>query len=251
MLKLDHIILRSPDADRTFADLVEAGFPPFYEPEQLNAGMRSGIVRAGAVDIEVLSFTGDRQPEVSGYGLGFRTDGEELPEVAARLRQAGIPTSAPMPGRAGEGADERTWSALFLGGLLPDGFPAVTTTHAPDWRDRLMSHALGLLGRIPAVARASAKRPGSSMVVVTEYGFDIEHLRASKADGPSVESAVVGIGDAGAKWADLGELAGPGLELTAGGPTGVLKIAVAGASWDEGRQLALGAVQVSGRAGAG
>ena len=54
-LSIDHLIIRSAIPEETLAELAErAGTPVLTEVEHVR-GMASGIVRAGAVDIEVLA----------------------------------------------------------------------------------------------------------------------------------------------------------------------------------------------------
>ena len=64
------------------------------EPTRIG-GLTSAIVRAGAVDIEVLAI-GDEPPDGRrAIGLGFVAD-RPIIEALAVLRAAGIPTSVPI-----------------------------------------------------------------------------------------------------------------------------------------------------------
>jgi hypothetical protein len=75
-LRLDHVILRSPDADATVGALSAAGFPVLESPTVMaGGGMRSAILRGGPVDVEILEF-GTPPPDVAGYGLGFVDDAD-------------------------------------------------------------------------------------------------------------------------------------------------------------------------------
>jgi hypothetical protein len=82
--------------------------------------------------------------------------------------------------------------------------------------------------RIPALARAATRRAGSSMVVLTEYGFDAAAWRASVPGGPRVLSVQLGTGGHRAAWERLpldGEVR---LELDDDGPPGVRRVELAG-----------------------
>jgi hypothetical protein len=243
MLRLDHLILRSPEPAATVAALRDAGLPVLAPLTALaGGGLRSAILRAGPVDVEVLA-VGDPPAQVEGYGIGFDAAGEDLGDVAARLRAAGIATSPPLAGRAGD----RAWRALHLRGLLPDPFPAGFTTRPPGLGERLAAGVLGAAARLGPVARAGTRRSGGSMAVVTEYGFDVEAWRAAVAPGPAVTGVEVGVGGCAAGWAALGPLAGPPLDLRGDGAPGVRRIVLAGAGWEAGRApLVLGAVTLTG-----
>lgn len=202
MLRLDHVILRSPEPEVTVAVLREAGLPLLEALTPLaGGGLRSAILRA-----------------------------------------AGIATSPPLAGRA----QDRTWRAVHLRGLLPGPFPAPFTTRAPGRAERLGAGALDAAGRIGVVARAGARRLGSSMVVVTRYDFDVASWRAAMPAGPGATGVEVGIGNRAPAWAALGPLGGPALTLRADGPTGVRGITLAGAGWHAGREpLVLGDVTIA------
>jgi hypothetical protein len=185
MLTLDHIIIRAADPAATLAVLSErGGFPVLAEPTEIG-GLTSAIVRAGAVDIEVLAIGDDPPGSPRGYGLGFVAD-RPITEALAVVRAAGIPTSVPISASAGSGPDRRRFRTAQVGGLLPDSFPMSMSTRKPGLRDRVSARSGSALGRIPAVARAATRVPGASMVVVTEYGFDAVAYRASRPAGPEL-----------------------------------------------------------------
>jgi len=243
-LRLDHLILRTADVDGALARLRDAGLPVLAEAEDVAAGMRSAIVRAGPVDIELLAIGDDAPPEPEGYGLGFVAPGQALPDAARRLRGAGLPTSAALTGRAGEGGRRRTWRVVQVAGQLPEPFPVAVTAKPPGRRERVLGAATGLLGRIPAIARAATRRAGRSMVVVTEYDFDVAAWRRTVPDGPAVTEVEVGVGDAFGAWERLGAVAGPRLVLRPDGPVGPRRIVLSGDGWAPGGPLALGAVRL-------
>lgn len=242
MLVLDHVILRSGDLEDTLAVLRDVvGFPVLAEPVDLGGGLRSALLRAGSVDVEVLAF-GDGAARVEGYGLGFVSDDPDLFAVARGLRAAGLSTSPPVRGRA----DGRTWQALHVAGLLPDPFPALFSPRVPGPADRVAGALLGLLARVPGVARAATGRPSRSMVVVTRYGFDVDAWRAGAGDGPRVVAVEVGAGGRAEVWSRLGEIGGPRLVIRPGEPTGVRRIVLTGPGWPPEREpLELGSVVVS------
>ena len=169
LLALDHVILRSPEPRSTLDDLAaRLGAPVLAAVEEV-AGLASGIVRAGALDIEVLQIGVETPAAVQGYGLGF-TAGAPLADAAAALRAAGYSTSAPVRATA----SGRTWRAFQVHGLLPDPFPLPTSTRPPGVIDRLSETVGALATRIPALTRRATRNAGSSMVVVTEYAFDAD-----------------------------------------------------------------------------
>ena len=104
MLTLDHLILRAADPAATLAELADRLGAPVLAPVAEVSGLASGIVRAGALDLEVLRVGATPPSQVSGYGLGFTAD-VPLPDASAALRSAGYPTSVPAKatadGRAG------------------------------------------------------------------------------------------------------------------------------------------------------
>jgi hypothetical protein len=219
-LTLDHVILRAADPAVVLRELSEkAGAPVLVEPHDAGAFV-SGIVRAGALDIEVLRIGTTPPSKVQGYGLGFTAD---VPARAAlaELRAAGFATSVPT----GATANGRMWRAVQVHGLLPDPFPAPVSAKAPGVLDRATESVAGVLGRIPAIARAATRKSGSSMVVVTEYDFDADAWRAAAGEGPDVFSVEVGTG--GHDWSALPIEPGP-LLLHRDGPPGVRRITFEG-----------------------
>ena len=137
-----------------------------------------------------------------GYGLGFLAD-VPLAEASRQLRELGFPTSV----ATGATANGRSWAAVQVHGLLPDPFPLPTSAKPPGVIDRVTESAAGVLGKIPAVAKAAARNAGSSMVVVTEYRFDHAAWRAEAGEGPDVFSVEVGTG--GHDWSKLPIESGP------------------------------------------
>ena len=89
---------------------------PVLAPMQSVGGLQSGIVRAGAIDIEVVAL-GDPPAEPVGYGLGFVAP-EGFEATVQTLRAAGIATSPAPWVRAGG----RRWRAAQIHGLLPIRF---------------------------------------------------------------------------------------------------------------------------------
>ena len=69
--------------------------------------------------------------------------------------------------------------------------------------DRFSEVIGGVLVRIPPFARAATRRAGSSMVVLTEYGFDVEAERAHAESGPTVAAVRVGTAGFGEAWERL------------------------------------------------
>ena len=143
--------------------------------------MHSGIARAGAIDVEVLKIGKEDPPRPQGYGLGFTSDAD-LEETSRELRALGFPTSAP----ARAVADERAWRAVHVHGLMPDPFPAPTSAKPPGVGDRITGGLVGVLSKVPAVAKVAMRDAGGSMVVVTDYEFDAATWRAGAGSGPDV-----------------------------------------------------------------
>jgi len=205
-LKLDHIIIRSGQPEETLAELAERGRMPIHAPVQSVGGLLSGIVRAGPIDIEVVAL-GDPPAEPVGYGLGFVAP-EGFEATVQALRSAGIATSPAPWVRAGG----RRWRAAQIHGLLADPFPAPTSTRELGAVDRIGEVIGGVLVRIPPFSRAATRKAGSSMVVLTEYGFDVEAERALAAPGPAVAAVRVGTAGFGEAWERL-RLSGVQLHL--------------------------------------
>jgi hypothetical protein len=215
-LTLDHVILRAADPAATLAELADrAGAPVLAHVEEVG-GLASGIVRAGAIDLEVLRIGAEPPPHPLGYGLGFSAD-VPLAEAVADLRERGFPCSPP----ARAAADGRKWSAVQVHGLLPDPFPVPAST-----KRRAAFEAVGAaLARIPAVSKAATRKAGSSMVVVTDYEFDADAWRAKAGAGPDVIAVEVGTG--GRDWSRFPLEPGP-LQLHHSGPPGIRRIVFEG-----------------------
>ena len=205
-LTLDHVILRAADPRRALARLEEQGLP-VLEPVTKVGPLESGIARAGAIDVEVLRIGGDGPAEATGYGLGFTADAP-LEEVAAELRRRGLAVSIPLAGRAAD----REWRVIHVAGLLPDPFPAPVSSKPPNPVVAALTRAAI---RIPGMAALGARRAGGSMVVVTEYGFDVAAWRARVPAGPAASAVDVGVDGHEAAWAALSPVAGPALQLDA------------------------------------
>jgi hypothetical protein len=236
-LSLDHLILRSATPEHTLAQLAERAGAPIAVAVDPVGGMASGIVRAGPIDIEVLRIGDEPPPRPHGYGLGLVAD-VGFSEAVASLRALGVGTSPAPLAAAGEGAQRRTWRASQLQGLLPDPFPSPASTRKPGLRDRMMQASAGLMLRIPAVARAAMRRAGGSMVVLTEYGFDVAAWRAGVPAGPRVLAVELGTGGHRAAWERLPLDGAVPLELDDAGAAGVRRVMLAGS----GRPFALGDV---------
>ena len=225
-LDLDHLILRAGDPAATLAELAaRAGSPVLAEVEEVG-GLASGIARAGALDLEVLRIGREPPPRPFGYGIGFVAD-VPLEAAVAELRALGFPTSPPARAVAGEEGERRTWRAVQVRGLLPNPFPAPASTRAPGWADRGAAAAAGLAMRIPALARMAMREAGDSMVVVTEYEFDMAGWRGSVDPGPEVVAVEVGAGECAGAWARLPLAASP-LSVRDDGPAGVRRIVLGG-----------------------
>jgi hypothetical protein len=239
-LRLDHLILRSADPAATLAELARrSGAPVLAEAEELVGAIASGIVRAGSVDLEVLRIGGLPPERVLGYGLGFVAD-VPLMEAVGELRTLGLPVSPPAPAEAGEGEQRRPWRAAQVHGLLPNPFPAPATTRKPGVRDRVAGAAAGTLGRIGPLARAGTNDPGDSMVVLTEYGFDVEAWRARVSGGPDVVGVEIGTVGAREAWERLPLDGAVALQLRDDGPAGIRRVTLSGARK---RPFTLGAVR--------
>lgn len=226
MLTLDHIIIRAADPAATLAVLSErGGFPVLAEPTKVG-GLTSAIVRAGAVDIEVLAIGDDPPDSPRGYGLGFVAD-RPITEALAVLRAAGLPTSVPISASAGSGPDRRRFRAAQVGDLLPDSFPMRMSTRRPGLRDRVSARFGSALGTIPAVARAATRVSGASMVVVTEYGFDADAHRASCPAGPELLHVRVNTANYLDAWSRLPLMPFPSLLLDSAESSPLLSVVLA------------------------
>jgi hypothetical protein len=231
LLTLDHLILRTADPRATLAELADRLGAPVLAPVEEVAGLASGILRAGALDLEVLQVGASPPAEVRGYGLGFTADAP-LPEASAGLRALGYPTSVAARATAGG----RSWRALQVHGLLPDPFPVPATTRKPGLMDRATEAAGGVLTKIGPLAKAATRKPGRSMVVLTEYDFDAGAWRSAAGHGP--EAIAVDVGTGGYDWSRL-PLAPSPLELRASGPTGITRVVFEG----DGESFSLGDVE--------
>src|SRR5690242_13166178 len=158
-------------------------------------GFASGLLRIGALDLEVLRM-GAPPDRVCGYGLGFTTDGS-LGEAGGELRRRGYPTSAPTRATAAG----RSWRAVQVHNLLPEPFPAPVSTRKPGVLDRAAETAGGVLTKIPGLTKALTRKAGRSMVVLTEYEFDVGAWRARAGHGP--EPIAVEVGTGGYDWTKL------------------------------------------------
>jgi hypothetical protein len=165
----------------------------------------------------VLAIGATAPAEVQGYGLGFTAD-VPIRTADAELRAAGYATSVPT----GATANGRAWSAVQIHGLLPEPFPVPVSKRPPGALDRATESVAGVLGRVPAIAKAATRRPGASMVVVTEYAFDARAWRAA----------------AGHDWSRVPIEPGP-LLLRTTGPPGVRRITFEG----DAESFRLGAVE--------
>jgi hypothetical protein len=228
-LRLDHLTLRAADPTATLAELARrSGAPILAEAEELLGAIASGIARAGAIDLEVLRIGAVPPERTLGYGLGFVAD-VPLMEAIGELRALGIPVSPPAPASAGEGVAKRPWRAAQVHGLLPNPFPAPASTRKPGLRDRVAGAAAGTLGRIGPLARAGTNDPGDSMVVLTEYGFDVDAWRAGATGGPAVAGVEVGSAGARELWERLPLDGAVPLTLDDGGPAGIRRVWLSGA----------------------
>jgi hypothetical protein len=230
LLTLDHIIIRTADPDATLNELSERLGALVLAPVEEVSGLASGIVRAGEIDIEVLRIGAEAPVRPQGYGLGFTAD-VPLAQAAADLRARGFATSAAVSATAGG----RTWRAIQVHGLLPDPFPVPVSTRKPGLFDRSTEAIAGALTKVPALAKAATRKAGSSMVVVTEYGFDATAWRAKAGHGPDVYSVEVGTG--GRDWTPFPLEAGP-LQLQLDGPPGIRCVTLDG----DAESFTLGAV---------
>ena len=221
-LTLDHVIVRTADPAATLAELADHGLPVLAAVEEVG-GLRSGIARAGSIDVEVLEIGREAPPRPHGYGLGLTSDGP-LEEASRELRALGFPTSAAMQAAAGD----RKWRAVQVHGLLPDPFPIPTSTRPPGVGDRITAGAAGVLARIPPVARAATRNAGASMVVVTDYEFDAAAWRAKAGSGPDALEVHVNTDGHLTDWQRVPLAEDMLLRFGDDGPAGVTRIVLEG-----------------------
>jgi hypothetical protein len=235
-LRLDHLIIRTGEPQRTLRELSRrAGAPVLAEVEPLVGDVESGIARAGPLDLEVLKIGGIPPDQPQGYGVGLVAD-VPLRQAVGELRALGFPVSPPAPGVAGD----RRWQAAQIHGLLPNPFPVPASTRRPGIRDRVAGAAAGTLGRVPVLARAGMNDAGDSMVVLTEYGFDVAAWRATVRDGPGVAAVELGAAGHREAWARLPLDDEVELRVRDDGPAGVTRVLLSGARR---KPFALGAVR--------
>jgi hypothetical protein len=231
LLTLDHLIIRTADPRATLAELAERlGAPVLADVEEV-AGLASGILRAGEIDLEVLQVGASPPVRPQGYGIGFTAD-VPLAQASAALRSLGFPTSAAARVTAGG----RSWRAVQVHGLLPDPFPVPASTRKPGLVDKLTESAAGAVTKVPALAKTAARKSGRSMVVVTDYEFDADAWRLRAGHGPDV--IAVEVGTSGNDWSRFPLEPGP-LELRASGPPGIRRIVFEG----DGDSFTLGDVE--------
>jgi len=89
LLTLDHLILRAADPRATPAELADRLGAPILAPVAEVAGLASGILRAGTLDLEVLRVGATPPAQLCGYGLGFTAD-VPLAQASAALRSLGF-----------------------------------------------------------------------------------------------------------------------------------------------------------------
>jgi hypothetical protein len=87
------------------------------------------------------------------------------------------------------------------------------------------------MSRVPALARAATGRAGGSMVVVTEYEFDVEAWRRTAGGGPDVTAVHLGAGGQRAAWERLPLADDAPLHLHDDGPSGITRVVLAGGDW--------------------
>jgi hypothetical protein len=234
-LTLDHVIIRTADPAAALAELADLGGLPVLAGVEEVGGLRSGIARAGTIDVEVLQIGKEDPPLPHGYGLGFTAD-EPLEDASRELRALGFATSAPM----GASAGGRAWRAVQVHGLLPDPFPVPTSTRPPGVADRVAAGAAGVLGRIPAVAKAATRRAGGSMVVVTDYAFDVAAWRAGAGSGPEALEVHLNTGGHLTDWQRVPLAEDMLLRFSDDAPAGVNRIVLEG----ERESFAIGGVGI-------
>jgi hypothetical protein len=222
-LTLDHVIVRTADPAAALADLADRGGLPVLAAVKEVGGLRSGIARAGSIDVEVLKIGTEDPRRPHGYGLGFTSHGE-LEAASGELRALGFPTSAAARAQA----DGRAWRAVQVHGLLPDPFPIPTSARPPGVGDRITAAAAGVLARVPAVARAATRKAGRSMVVVTEYEFDAAAWRAKAGAGPDALEVHVNTDGHLTDWQRVPLAEDMRLRFSDDGPAGITKLVLEG-----------------------
>ena len=223
-LTLDHVIIRAADPAAALAELADRGGLPVLAAVQEVSGMHSGIARAGAIDVEVLKIGREHPPQPHGYGLGFTSDAD-LEATSRELRALGFPTSAP----ARAAADGRAWRAVQVHGLMPDPFPAPTSAKPPGVGDKITGGLAGVLGKVPAVAKAAMRDAGASMVVVTDYEFDAAAWRAGAAgSGPELLEVHVNTDAHLTDWQRVPLAEDMLLRFSDHGPAGITRIVLEG-----------------------
>ena len=222
-ITLDHVIVRTADPAATLAELADRGGLPVLAAVEDVGGLRSGIARAGSIDVEVLRIGKEDPPAPHGYGLGFTTDGD-LEQASRELRALGFPTSTAVRAAAGD----RAWRAVQVHGLLPDPFRIATSAKPPGVGDRITSGAAGVLAKIPAVAKAATRDAAGSMVVLTEYEFDAAAWRAGAGNGPEVLEVHVNTGGHLTDWQRVPIAEDMLLRFSDDAPGGITRIVLEG-----------------------
>jgi hypothetical protein len=125
-------------------------------------------------------------------------------------------------------AGGRAWRAVHVHGLLPDPFPVPTSARPPGVGDRLGAAAAGVLTRVPAVARAATRKAGGSMVVLTDYAFDVAAWRAGAGAGPEALEVHVSTGGHLTDWQRVPLAEDMLLRFGDDAPAGVTRIVLEG-----------------------
>jgi hypothetical protein len=167
-LRLDHLIIRTGEPQKTLAELARrSGAPVLAEVEALVGGIESGSVRAGPLDLEVLKIGGIPPERPLGYGLGFVAD-VPLMEAVGELRALGFPVSAPAPRLRASAAGARPRSTVCSRTRSRSrsvrGGPASGTA----WRARRRARSAAS----PCWRARGTNEAGDSLVVLAEYEFD-------------------------------------------------------------------------------